>query len=187
MFDSFIDFLSDKTPLLAPLAKLVVIAALFGAAWLIARLSGFVARRLLDRHDRRHRDGNLEATGEIADIKRRQTLLAVIRTGIGYVAFTVAFVLSIAQLTGGLERLTAIAGASFALVITAFATQRVLVDIIAGFVMFIEHWYSVGDTVVLQTGVELQGVVEDVSLRRTRLRALSGEIDPKVSSPPQLP
>jgi len=85
-------------------------------------------------------------------------------------------VLSVAQLTGGVERLTALAGASFALLVAAFAAQRVLIDMIAGFVMFIERWYSVGDTVVLQTAYELQGVVEDVSLRRTRLRALNGEV-----------
>ena len=43
--------------------------------------------------------------------------------------------------------------------------------------MFVERWYSVGDTVVLiAAGVDLQGVVEDVSLRRTRLRSLNGEV-----------
>ena len=34
----------------------------------------------------------------------------------------------------------------------------------------------IGDTVVLVTAYELQGVVEDVSLRHTRLRALNGEV-----------
>jgi moderate conductance mechanosensitive channel len=58
-----------------------------------------------------------------------------------------------------------------------FAAQRILVDIIAGLMMFVERWYSVGDTVVLiAAGVDLQGVVEDVSLRRTRLRSLNGEV-----------
>jgi small conductance mechanosensitive channel len=50
------------------------------------------------------------------------------------------------------------------------------VDIIAGLTMFAERWFSVGDTVTLLVGAELQGVVEDVTLRRTRLRALSGEV-----------
>jgi hypothetical protein len=47
---------------------------------------------------------------------------------------------------------------------------------LAGLMMFVERWFSVGDTVVLVTAYELQGVVEDVSLRRTRLRALNGEV-----------
>jgi small conductance mechanosensitive channel len=42
--------------------------------------------------------------------------------------------------------------------------------------MFVERWYSVGDTVVLVAGLELQGVVEDMSLRRTKLRSLTGEV-----------
>ena len=51
-----------------------------------------------------------------------------------------------------------------------------LVDLIAGFTMFLEGWYSVGDTVVLVSAQELQGVVEEVTLRRTRLRAVTGEV-----------
>ena len=80
-----------------------------------------------------------------------------------------------AQLTGGLDRLSTIAGASFVLILVAFSAQRVLVDIIAGFSMFTEKWYSVGDTIAIPT-MELQGIVEEVSLRRTKLRSLDGEV-----------
>jgi hypothetical protein len=99
----------------------------------------------------------------------------VIRTGIAYAAFALAIFLSVAQISGGVDRLAALAGASFALIVTGFAAQRILVDILAGFTMFLERWYSVGDTVVIIAGGEHQGVVEDVSLRRTKLRALNGE------------
>jgi small conductance mechanosensitive channel len=51
----------------------------------------------------------------------------------------------------------------------------VLQDVVAGFTLFAERWYSVGDTVSLEPH-DLQGVVEDVTLRRTRLRSLTGEI-----------
>src|SRR4026209_2842215 len=47
-------------------------------------------------------------------------------------------------------------------------------DVIAGTMMFVERWYAVGDTIAV-SGLELQGVVEDVSLRRTKLRTLDGE------------
>ena len=83
--------------------------------------------------------------------------------------------LSIGQLIGGVDRLTAIAGASFVLILVGFAVQRVLMDIIAGLAMFIERWYSVGDTIQIPMH-ELQGVVEDLSLRHTRLRTLDGEV-----------
>jgi hypothetical protein len=42
--------------------------------------------------------------------------------------------------------------------------------------MFTERWFSVGDTIAVVSNIELQGVVEDVSLRRTRLRDVNGEV-----------
>ena len=47
-------------------------------------------------------------------------------------------------------------------------------DVIAGLMMFIEGWYHVGDTIAIPM-VEFEGVVEDVSLRRTKLRTVDGE------------
>ena len=176
MLDPLIDLLNTKTPLYPPLGRLVVIAALFALAWLVARSSGWVAMRVLDWHDRRHSASSVEATGKMANLKRRETLVSIIRAGIIYLAFGAAIVLSIAQLTGGVDRLTAIAGASFLIIVAGFATQRILVDILAGLTMFAERWFSVGDTVTVHAGVELQGVVEEVSLRRTRLRAVTGEV-----------
>jgi moderate conductance mechanosensitive channel len=176
MFDPLIDLLNSKTPLFSPWGRVVVILGLFATAWAVARLSAFVARKVLAWHDRRHSDSDLEATGKIANLKRRETLVSVIRTGIAYAAFATAAVLSLAQLSGGVDRLTALAGASFALIVAGFAAQRLLVDILAGLTMFVERWYSVGDTVVIVAAVELQGVVEDVSLRRTKLRSLNGEV-----------
>jgi moderate conductance mechanosensitive channel len=176
MLEPLIDLLTSNTSLPSFWGRVIVITALFATALLISRLSAFVARHVLAWHDRRNSDTDLEATGKIADLKRRETLVSVIRTAIAYAAFAAAIVLSVAQVTGGVDKLTAIAGASFFLIVTGFATQRLLIDILAGFTMFVERWYSVGDTVVLVAAVELQGVVEDVSIRRTKLRALNGEV-----------
>ena len=176
MLDPLINILTSNTSLPSLWGRTIVIVALFAAAWGISRLSAFVARRVLVWHDRRHSESDVELTGKIANIKRRETLVSVIRTGIAYAAFAAAVVLSLAQLTGGVDKLTALAGASFAIIVTAFAAQRLLIDILAGLAMFLERWYSVGDTVVLVAAIELQGVVEDVSLRRTKLRSLNGEV-----------
>jgi moderate conductance mechanosensitive channel len=176
VLDPLIDLLDSKTSLYPPLGRVVVIAFLFLLAWLIARSSRWVAHRIVDWHDGRHSATDLEATGKIANLKRRESLVGMIRAAIIYVAFGAAIVLSIAQLAGGVDRLTAIAGASFVIVVAGFAAQRIVVDILAGLMMFVESWFSVGDTVIVHAGVELQGVVEEVSLRRTRLRALTGEV-----------
>jgi small-conductance mechanosensitive channel len=153
----------------------IVIVALFFGAWLLARASAFVALRVLVWNDRRHAETDLETGGKMAILKRRETLVTFIRAGITYVGFTAAAVLSVSQLIGGVDRLTALAGASFLFILAGFAIQRVLTDVIAGLVMFGERWYSLGDNIYIP-GHELQGVVEDVSLRHTRLRTLDGEV-----------
>jgi moderate conductance mechanosensitive channel len=99
-----------------------------------------------------------------------------VRTTIAYAAFAAALVVSLGQLIGGVDRLAAIAGGVFAVLVGVYVAQRVLIDLIAGFAMFVERWYSVGDTIVIHANQELQGVVEDMSLRRTRLRSLNGEV-----------
>jgi small conductance mechanosensitive channel len=153
----------------------LTILFLFAAAWAVSRLSALVARRGLTWYDRRHHAPTGDLRAKIIELKRRETTVGVIRTGIAYIAFALAVVFTAAQLTGGLDRLSTIAGASFVLILVAFSAQRVLVDIIAGFSMFTEKWYSVGDTIAIPT-MELQGIVEEVSLRRTKLRSLDGEV-----------
>src|ERR671935_143632 len=96
--------------------RLVVIAGLFVAAWLVSRGSGAVARRVLAWHDRRHLANDPGETGKLVDIKRRETLVALIRTGIGYAGFAAAMVLAIAELIGGVDPPAAVAGAGFFLV-----------------------------------------------------------------------
>jgi small-conductance mechanosensitive channel len=154
--------------------RVTIVVAAFGAAWLVSRLSGIVAGRILRWHEQRHAGTDPGETGKLTEVKRDETLVALIRTGIAYACFAAAGVLAFAELLGGVDRLAALAGASFLLILVGFAVQRVLTDIIAGFAMFSERWYAVGDTIAVP-GLELQGVVEDVSLRRTKLRTLDGE------------
>jgi small conductance mechanosensitive channel len=155
--------------------KVLTIILILAAAWAVSRLSALIARRALAWHDSRHDAPSGDLRAKIIELKRRETTVAVIRTGIAYIAFAAALVFTAAQVTGGFDRLTTLAGASFVLILVGFSAQRVLVDLIAGFSMFTEKWYSVGDTIAIPT-MELQGVVEDVSLRRTKLRSLDGEI-----------
>jgi small conductance mechanosensitive channel len=155
--------------------NVLTIILLFAAAWAVSRLSAIVARRVMAWSDQRHRTPSGDLSAKIVELKRRETSVAVIRTGIAYIAFATALVLTAAQLTGGFDRLTAVAGASFILILVGFSAQRMLMDIIAGFNMFVEHWYSVGDTIAIPM-LDVQGIVEDLSLRRTKLRSLDGEV-----------
>jgi moderate conductance mechanosensitive channel len=176
VLDPLINFLNDNTPLYPPWGRVVVIATLFAGAWLVARVAAIVAGRVLAWHDARHPGTEHDLGAKIANIKRRETSVAIIRTTIGYAAFTVALILSVAQVAGGVDRLATIAGGLFAILVGVFVAQRFLTDLLAGLTMFVERWYSVGDTIVAVTNYELQGVVEDMSLRRTRMRSVTGEV-----------
>ena len=108
----------------------------------------------------------------ITGIRQRETAIALIQTSIGYLAFALAFVLSLATIAGA-QRLQTIVGASFLAIVIAFAAQRFLTDVIAGLLMFFEGWFRIGDTVAIDT-LHVQGVVEAVSLRSLTIRSVTG-------------
>ena len=72
---------------------------------------------------------------------------------------------------------TALIGASAALVVLMGASLGpILRDVASGSVMMAEQWYGVGDHVRVEPFMDMQGVVERVTLRSTRIRGLNGEI-----------
>ena len=155
--------------------RVAAIAAILLLAWAASRAAGVAARGLL-RWRRAHRpEGALADTVELANVKREETFISMVRGSVSLVAVGLAIYMTLAQFAGGVDEMQTLVGASFLLLVVAFALQRVLQDVVAGFTLFAERWYSVGDTVSLEPH-DLQGVVEDVTLRRTRLRSLTGEI-----------
>jgi hypothetical protein len=151
--------------------RLAVAVLAFVAAWVVARSSARIGAWIVNRQERRlQRD---DSTGVVAGIKRRETALSLAQTTIRYLAFLAATLVLLSQLSGGM--FTTVAGASVLVVLIGFAGQRFLTDILTGVFMVFEGWYAVGDTVVIEPwGVA--GVVEQFSLRSTRLRALSGDV-----------
>jgi len=151
--------------------RLAVAVLAFVAAWVVARSSARIGAWIVNRQERRlQRD---DSTGVVAGIKRRETALSLAQTTIRYLAFLAATLVLLSQLSGG--TFTTVAGASVLVVLIGFAGQRFLTDILTGVFMVFEGWYAVGDTVVIEPwGVA--GVVEQFSLRSTRLRALSGDV-----------
>ena len=153
-------------------ARRVAVAVLaFVAAWVVARSGARIGGWILNRQERRLQGD--DSTSVIAGLKRRETALSLIQTTIRYIAYMAATLVLLSQLSGG--TFTTVAGASVLVVLIGFAGQRFLTDILTGVFMLFEGWYAVGDTVVLEPwGVS--GVVEEFSLRSTRLRALSGDV-----------
>jgi Mechanosensitive ion channel len=170
-----IDALGRSTPLGRPFAMVLVIIGLFVLAWIVGRLAARLAIFFVDRSERRRREGTKAFdTGVITGIRQRETAISLIETTVRYLAFALALLLSIVVLSGA-QRLQTIAGASFVAIVVGFAAQRFLMDVIAGLLMFFEGWFRIGDTVAIDV-LQVQGVVESVSLRSLTLRSITGEI-----------
>jgi moderate conductance mechanosensitive channel len=147
----------------------------FAAAWLISRLSGRLAGWIVRRNEARHLSGDEPAdTGVMTSLKRRETAISLVRTTVRYAAYGLALVLTLGAVSFG-SRAGAVAGASLLVLMIGFAAQRFLTDILAGFFMFFEGWFSVGDNITIAP-LNLRGIVDEVGLRSTSLRAVNGEI-----------
>lgn len=152
----------------SPAAKTIVVVFLFVAASVVSRVVGSAVSRL------RARVESISLESPLIALAQRETAVSLAQTTVRYVVFFIALALAITTVAGG-TGISTVAGASFVAVVVAFAAQRFLIDLMAGFVMFFEGWYTVGSTVVIEP-MKLEGVVEDVSLRATKIRDVSGEV-----------
>lgn len=122
---------------------------------------------------RRRRAEDLLDAEAVARIKRQDTAITLIRNALRYVIFLIValFILSIFVR----NPLPATAGATIIAAIIGFGAQSFLRDVIAGFSIIFEGQYSVGDFIEVQPqGVS--GIVEELGLRMTKIRSLSGEV-----------
>jgi hypothetical protein len=124
---------------------------------------------LFERHT-----AEIAVDSPLAALTRRETAVSLVQTTLSIVAWIVALALALVIVTGA-HGVSTIAGASFVAVIIGFATQRFLIDVIAGLAMYLEGWFQVGSSIVIEPW-NLEGVVEEVSLRATAIREVSGAL-----------
>jgi small-conductance mechanosensitive channel len=165
----------DSIPLSGEWRTAALIVGSFVLAGLLAKASGRLAELLTRWWERRHGETgpSPDDTAALRGLKRRDTAVSLVRTTVRYLAYGLALIFSFVQISG-FSKVTALAGASLIVVLIGFAGQRFLTDILAGFLMFFEGWFSVGDTITVEPW-SLSGVVEELSLRSTTLRAVTGE------------
>ncbi|HVG66706.1 MAG TPA: mechanosensitive ion channel domain-containing protein [Gaiellales bacterium] len=168
MFAAQVDITDNWRRVLFPILAFVV-------AWLLVKLSRVLINRLAMKIERRRlpSDGDLADTAALRSIKRHDTTVSLVGTTVRYLIFTIAVLVALTQIIGP-GKSAAIASASLLIIIVGFAAQRFLTDIMAGTFMFFEGWFEVGDTITVEP-LDLTGVVEEVSLRSTKLRAVTGE------------
>ncbi|MEW6637850.1 MAG: mechanosensitive ion channel family protein [Actinomycetota bacterium] len=122
---------------------------------------------------RRRRQDLLDAE-TVARIKRQETAITLIRNALRYTIFVIValFVLSIFVR----NPLPATAGATILAAILGFGAQSFLRDVIAGFSIIFEGQYAVGDFIAVHPPQGVTGIVEELGLRITKIRSLSGEV-----------
>ena len=114
----------------------------------------------------------VEGARQLTRLRRRETAVFVLATALRYIVFVGA-----AFAVFGIfvhNTLAALGGATFVLAVAAFGFQRLLFDLVAGFLVLFEGWYGVGDFVTLQP-MGMSGFVEEFGLRTTVLRSLNGD------------
>jgi small-conductance mechanosensitive channel len=121
---------------------------------------------------RRRRREFLDAEA-VARIKRQDTAITLTRNALRYVIFTIV---ALVMLSIFIENpLPGVAGATILAAVIGFGAQSFLRDVIAGFSIVFEGQYSVGDFIHVKPQ-DISGIVEELGLRMTKIRSLSGEV-----------
>jgi moderate conductance mechanosensitive channel len=153
---------------------LVIILLILGAA-LLTRLADWVQGKVMERIDARSAPGEELVRSEAA--KHRHVVAQVLTWSALAVLYVVTAVLIVQRL--GVPLAGLVAPAALISAALGFGLQRFVQDIGAGFFITGERQYGFGDVVRISvTGVAepAVGTVEEVTLRVTRIRSVSGEV-----------
>lgn len=166
--------LEDVTSNIFNLQSLSLLALLLFGAFIFGRIIAMLLRRV--NHFLSRQADKSTHLPTVERYRRTETFLvisiALIRTF--FVAFAV-YLWWVLEHPG--QQPTAIIGATtiFA-VIAGGVFSPVLRDLASGSMMMSEHWFGVGDHVKIEPFGDMQGVVERVTLRSTRVRGINGEV-----------
>lgn len=147
---------------LPPLARVwIKIGVYFVLAYILSHLAGLIARRLIRLSRFTSRKPSLE---------RQKTLEGLLQGIIGVLLFAIATLLSLALFIDmtTLIWLIGLFGAGFGL-----SARPLISDVMAGTSFIFEDTFAVGEKVEL---LDVEGVIESISLRTTWLRAPGGEL-----------
>ncbi len=114
---------------------------------------------------------NTNKTHLIVNDKRANTLIAILKKIVNYILIFFGIITVLDMFNIPTASILATAGIGGLAV--GFGAQSLVKDIITGFFILLEDQYSVGD--YIQTG-DYDGIVEELGLRITKLRAFSGEL-----------
>lgn len=127
------------------------------------RLSRFASNRIIG--------AVTSAQGDVEGRKRADTLGAVVRNVLAIAIWGAAAMMMVSEL--GINIGPILAGAGIVGLAVGFGSQQLVQDVISGFFILLDDQVRVGDVVELGGKA---GLVENVTLRLTQLRDLSGNV-----------
>jgi moderate conductance mechanosensitive channel len=154
---------------------LLEIVLLVLGAVLLTRLAGWLRDKIIGHIEARASETDELVRSEAA--KHRQVVAQVVTWSALAVIYVVTAVLVVQRL--GVPTAGLIAPAALLSAALGFGLQRFVQDIGAGLFITGERQYGFGDVITIATSGVTQpvtGTVEDVTLRVTRLRTVSGEV-----------
>ncbi|MCK9444677.1 MAG: mechanosensitive ion channel family protein [Tissierellaceae bacterium] len=155
-------YLKDVSGNLNILGKGIKIAIILLAAKVISSLTN----RIIDRALLNRKESNFFSVS-----KRAHTIGELLKKVVRYALYFIA-VISILDIFN-INTTSILATAGIGGLAIGFGAQSLVKDVITGFFIFIEDQYAVGDYIKLDS---LEGTVEEMGLRVTKLRAFSGEL-----------
>ena len=160
-------------------AILILIILVLFAYWLsrfLARGIIYLAQKVAVRGDMETRDDKLimyrqvETYLSVAVAVVRALIVAIV----AYIAWRILTPEG-SEAIGG-SGAAAIGASTFFIVFGAATIGLLLRDLTAGAVMIIEKWFTIGDFIKVEPFLDMSGIVEQMTLRSTKLRSLSGEV-----------
>ncbi len=149
---------------------LVQVSATLLVAVIVQMIFRATIERIVHRAIRVHKYAN-----HVDEEKREHTLVTIFRTMSAVVIWITAIIVILWQLDVNVTAL--MTGAGVVGIIVGFGAQNAIRDFLAGIFIIAENQYRVGDIVTLHAaGKDISGIVEDISIRITRLRDLDGNL-----------
>jgi len=142
-------------------ALVKIVAVIF-----IARLAIVVGNRLIDEFLERRATYGTFLGGE----RRLTTVGGIAKSILRYTLYFFAGVTVLSLL--GIDPSSILVGAGVAGLAVGFGAQNLVRDVISGFFILFEDQFAVGDYVVIG---DKDGIVEEMGLRTTRIKAFGGE------------
>lgn len=140
----------------------------------VAILLQVIVRRTIARIVHRAVHGHKYAN-QVDEEKREHTLTTIFRTASALIIWITVIVLILVHLDVNIVAL--LTGAGIIGVVVGLGAQSAIRNLLAGIFIIVENQYRVGDIVTLTVaGKDVSGIVEDISLRITRLRDLDGNL-----------